>query len=636
MKTTKRILSLVLTVIMLFSVVPMTDLGIEASAEKWGDYSYIVLDDGTVTITEYTGNATELTIPSQINGRTVTRIGGDREGGYIEPFIDCDSLVSVVIPEGITHIFPYAFEGCDNLKNVTIPKSLIKLGHGVFDRTPFYNTGKWIDNFYVLGGCAVNLDYTKVTPDLYIPAEVKIIADSLIGTDVPFYTSFIVDEKNEYLSNDEYGVLYNKNKTILINYPDASKNKEFVIPDTVHTVVRLFSWYLESITIPDSVKRIESLGGPSIENIYIYGNSVDIDDESSLCYLYVNYDNWTKNRDEFLSLCDTYVLKAMNETLTDEEVEIFYTKFEELYAFWSDEGNPIGTIHCYPGSTAELYAKSKGIDYQYIVEDTKVKDETTGITAVFAPETFDTEVEMTIVESSTNADIAFKKLFGTYKSYDITFNSNGTEVQPNGKVTIRIPLTFVADLMAIKVYHVDENGIATLINSDVENGYVVFEADHFSEYVIVDTSDKHEHSYEGEIIIPATHTSEGVMTYTCSCDDAYTEAITKDPNHNYISNIIVPTCTMQGYTTYICECGDTYVSDYEDTLKHIDNNSDYKCDYGCGYAFEEPADPIPEEPTKDCSCNCHKGGLAGLFFKILNFFQKLFGMNKVCACGAKH
>lgn len=557
MKTTKKFLSLVLVLIMLFTAVPMTDLSIEASAEKWGDYSYIVLDDGTIEITEYTGKATELTIPSQINGRTVTRIGGDREGGYIEPFRDCDSLVSIVIPEGITHIFPYAFEGCDNLKNVTIPKSLIKLGHGVFDRTPFYNTGKWINNFYVLGGCAVNLDYTKVTRDLYIPAEVKIIADSLIATDLPFYTSFIVDEKNEYLSNDEHGVLYNKDKTILINYPDASKNKEFVIPDTVHTVVYLLSWSLESITIPDSVKKIEKLGSPSFENVYIYGNNVDIDEESGLCHLYVNYDNWVKCCEVFFSLCDTYTLKAMNETLTDEEAEIFFTKIEELYAaFGADERNPIGTIHCCPGSTAELYAKSKGIDYQYIVEDTKVKDETTGITAVFAPETFDTEVEMTIVESSTNADIAFKSLFGTYKSYDITFNSNGTEVQPNGKVTIRIPLTFVADLMAIKVYHVDENGTATLINSNVENGYVVFETDHFSEYVIVDESSKIETPVEPEA-----------------------------PNE--------PT---------------------------------------------EPDTPDePNEPAKDCTCNCHAGGIKAFFFKLINFFAKLFNPAKrICACGVKH
>ena len=35
----------------------------------------------------------------------------------------------------------------------------------------------------------------------------------------------------------------------------------------------------------------------------------------------------------------------------------------------------------------------------------------------------------------------------------------------------------------------------------------------------------------------------------------------------------------------------------------------------------------------DCDCKCHTGSF---FFKIILFFQKLFGQNKVCACGMKH
>ena len=35
----------------------------------------------------------------------------------------------------------------------------------------------------------------------------------------------------------------------------------------------------------------------------------------------------------------------------------------------------------------------------------------------------------------------------------------------------------------------------------------------------------------------------------------------------------------------------------------------------------------------DCECKCHTGNF---FFKIILFFQKLFGQNKVCVCGAKH
>ncbi|MBR2868494.1 MAG: hypothetical protein IKB88_05475 [Clostridia bacterium] len=43
-----------------------------------------------------------------------------------------------------------------------------------------------------------------------------------------------------------------------------------------------------------------------------------------------------------------------------------------------------------------------------------------------------------------------------------------------------------------------------------------------------------------------------------------------------------------------------------------------------------------EAVYKDCECKCHKGGIAGFFYKIVLFFQKLFGNNLVCECGAEH
>lgn len=43
-----------------------------------------------------------------------------------------------------------------------------------------------------------------------------------------------------------------------------------------------------------------------------------------------------------------------------------------------------------------------------------------------------------------------------------------------------------------------------------------------------------------------------------------------------------------------------------------------------------------EDPSESCSCNCHASGIKKIFFIIINFFQKLFGKNKVCACGVSH
>lgn len=98
--------------------------------------------------------------------------------------------------------------------------------------------------------------------------------------------------------------------------------------------------------------------------------------------------------------------------------------------------------------------------------------------------------------------------------------------------------------------------------------------------------------------------------------------------HNYSSNVIVPTCTTKGYTVNTCQCGDNYIANYVDIVNHKDSDNNYKCDFNCGYKFENPAD--------SCSCNCHARGLKAFFFKISIFFQKLFGKNQICACGAIH
>lgn len=46
-----------------------------AAADVSGDWEYSLLPDGTVEITDYTGSETELVVPGELDGRTVTKIG---------------------------------------------------------------------------------------------------------------------------------------------------------------------------------------------------------------------------------------------------------------------------------------------------------------------------------------------------------------------------------------------------------------------------------------------------------------------------------------------------------------------------------------------------------------------------------
>ncbi len=96
-----------------------------AGAEKYGDYSYKVLDKGTIEITRYTGTATVVNIPSRINGRRVTSIGDDT-------FHSCGHVVNITIPNSVTNIGRGAFYDCGNLNNLTIPDGVTSIGDDTF------------------------------------------------------------------------------------------------------------------------------------------------------------------------------------------------------------------------------------------------------------------------------------------------------------------------------------------------------------------------------------------------------------------------------------------------------------------------------------------------------------------------
>src|SRR3974390_517371 len=83
-------------------------------------------NNGTITITGYTGPGGDVTIPDFTDGRLVTRIGDSA-------FRDRISLTSVTIPGSVTNMGSYVFLGCAGLTNVTIPNSLTNIGWQAFD-----------------------------------------------------------------------------------------------------------------------------------------------------------------------------------------------------------------------------------------------------------------------------------------------------------------------------------------------------------------------------------------------------------------------------------------------------------------------------------------------------------------------
>ena len=91
-------------------------------------YSYTKKSDNTLKITGYDGPWNSFTIPSKINGYTVSEIGA-------EAFKGKTNITSVTIPSSVTSIGDSAFYGCTKLSTISLPSTVASIG-----KRAFYNT----------------------------------------------------------------------------------------------------------------------------------------------------------------------------------------------------------------------------------------------------------------------------------------------------------------------------------------------------------------------------------------------------------------------------------------------------------------------------------------------------------------
>ena len=225
--------------------------------------NYALIVSGTGAMANYSSNnqpwySYRTSIKTVVINSGITRIGNNS-------FYNCTSLTSATIPSsGLTSIGSGAFRSCSSLASINIPDDLTSIGDYAFE------------------GC-------KIT-SINIPSGVTSIGFQALFNCTSL-SSITVDSGNDYYSS-ENGVLFNKDKTKIIQYAIAKSGDTYTLPATV-TYINDHAFRncknITSFDVPDGVTKIGPYAFSGCSNLA----SVTI--ANSVTTIYDNAFSWCTN-----------------------------------------------------------------------------------------------------------------------------------------------------------------------------------------------------------------------------------------------------------------------------------------------------------------------------------------------------
>lgn len=293
-----------LTLVMAISIIAISPTASGATIYKANNFEYIKLGGNKARVTAYIGKNTTVVVPSKLDNNTVTEIGNNilRYNRNVK---------SILFPNSVKKFVQLPLYGAKKLEKVTI-------GKGVFpDTLQSLTVGKSLKKF-----------------------------DEIPTLNNRNLKEFKVSRNNKYFSSRD-GVLYNKNKTKIVAYPNGKKTTQIAIPKKVNTIGELsfaYQRYLKKVTFSKNVKKIEKMAFLNCEKLSSINIPINIT---------------TINRMAFAG-CKSVSKLTIN---SNKKLSIGYGAFSEL--------NKLKSLQVPVVKGNNVFSECKNLNYIYIPSNVK-------------------------------------------------------------------------------------------------------------------------------------------------------------------------------------------------------------------------------------------------------------------------
>ena len=585
-----------------------------------------------------------------------------------KPFTECCDLKEITIPGSVKTIGEYTFENCTSLNKVTLLNGIVDIKNYAFRSCTSLNNITLSETLKLIGPGAFR--ECSSLEEINIPESVENICFSAFSMCSKLEKINVDVANNNYCSVD--GIVFNKEKTILVSYPSGKAESSYSIPNTVDSIeASSFSGCvnLEELNIPNSVTCIEDCAFKHCEllkNIKI-SNSINriCSGVFQYCYSLTNI----IIPDGVIEIGDYAFYGCTSLTSVSIPTSVRIIDWHSLGFYYDEENDvtakiPDFTIYGYTGTAAETYANENGFTFIALDDEhthtfsawTVTKEATctaegvetrtcSGCGATETKKIEKKEHSLTHVEEDSTC-----KIQGI--SYDIcdmcgnTFNYSVLPLAPHTfgewKVTKEATSFEYGERMrSCSVCGFEEKeSIEKLPVSEIKDEKTGIS-------VICPNG-----SYDDKVEIEVTETFDGTSYHVLNAEKGNFKKSLFDisttingekvqPNGSVFVKIPLPE-EYNAEKTYV------YYVTNDGKLERIPSRIEdgyiiFETTHFSYYAIvdetekEEPVNPPkPENPSNNCSCICHKGGISAFFYKIARVFWKLFKVKRTCACNAAH